>query len=63
MTLRVNLISWNRIKHFHMWATCQCKEHRFLNIHSRLKECPHDTVTKILCIHLQGDRASFLFEN
>ena len=63
MTLRVNLISCSRIKHIHVWGTCQCKEHRFFNMHSRVKECHHDTVTKILCIHLQGDRASFRFEN
>ena len=37
MTLRVNLISCNRIKHFHVWGTCQCKEHRFFNMHSRLR--------------------------
>ena len=62
MALRVNLISCHRIKHFDMWGTCQCKEHGFLNMHSSLKESPHDAVTKILCIHLQGDRRSCLLK-
>ena len=54
MTLVVSLFSCSRIKHFHMWGTCQCEEHRFLNMYSRLKQCPHDAVTKIFCIHFQG---------
>ena len=63
MMLCVNLISCGRIEHFHMWGTCQCKELRLLNIYRRLKESPHDAVSKILCIHLEGDRGCCLVEN
>ena len=34
-----------------MWSTCQCKQNRFLNMYSSLKESPHDFV--LICKEIE----------